>query len=153
MICRPRQHGSSDDHLAIFRLSGNALDQKTLELFLHDHLWTVEEELRMYLGRPPWFDFALCFAVGEIVRDFQRYKAARNGVGLWIRQRARQAAETLEPTLARRHTENGFVKFNGCETLEALVGSVLQTERSLYWEEFRLPTPLFPRRGPLGGSY
>jgi len=38
------------------RLSSNALNQRALEVFLHDYLWIVEEELRMSIGLPPWFD-------------------------------------------------------------------------------------------------
>lgn len=152
MICRPSKHRSRDHHLAVLRLSGNALDQKTLEAFLHDHLWIIEEELRMCIGLPPWFDSALSFLVGGIVRDFARHKAPMKCSAQWIRAKARQATEMLEPTLARHHTRNGFVEFYGCQTLEPLVGSILQRERSLYWEPFRLPTPLSPRCAPLEGS-
>jgi hypothetical protein len=101
----------------------------------------------MCIGSPPWFDSALCFVLAEIVRDFQRHRPARNRPGNWIRRRARQGAEMLERMVTRRHTENSFIKFSGCETFTAVVRSVLESKRSLYWEELR------PMRSRATGRY
>jgi len=141
MICRPRQHPSSDDEFANLRLSRNALNQRVLEVFLHDHVWIVEEELRMCIGLPPWSDAALCFALAEIVRDFADYKLEKNSVAVWTRRKARRVCEDLERTLAERHVMNGIVRFSGCETLEAVVGSILQRKRAFYWEDLRCAEP------------
>ena len=152
MICRPSKRRSSDHHLAILRLSGNAPDQEALEAFLHDHLWIIEEELRTSIGLPPWFDSALSFVVAEIVRDLTRHKAPMKRSARWIRAKARRATEMLEPTLARHRTQNGFVKFSCCESFTAIVGSALERKRSLYWEELRFSQPASPRCEPLGGG-
>jgi hypothetical protein len=144
MICRLSQHPSNDDHLAILRVSRNALDQKALEVFLHDHLWIVEEELRMCIGLPPWFDAALCFVLAEIGQQFAEYKPENNCVAHWTRRKARRICEDLESTLAEHHATNGIVRFSGCETLEAVVRSILQRKRSFYWEGLRLPKFLSP---------
>lgn len=135
------------DQVTIVRLSPD-----TLQSFLDGYLWIIEEELRTCIGLPPWFDSALSFLVAEIVQDFARHKAPVKCSAQGIRAKARRATEMLEPTLARHHTKNGLVEFNGCQTLEALVGSILQRGRSLYWEPFPLPTPLSPRCEPLEGS-
>jgi hypothetical protein len=153
MIYRPRKQRSSDDHLAILRLSSNALNKRALEVFLHGHLWIVEEELRTCIGRPLWFDSALSFLVAEVVRDFARHKAPRKCSAHWIRARARRASQALERTLeVHHHAENGFVKFAGCESFQAVVGSVLERQRSLYWEELRYPVAGSSRREPLEGA-
>jgi hypothetical protein len=152
MICRPRQHRSNDDPPAIFRLSGNALDQKALEVFLHNHLWIVEEELRMCLGRPPWFDFALCFVLTGIVRDLSGYRPQKVSVPRWMREKARQVGTRLERTLAKRHVKNGLITFTEAETFPSLLGSLLERHRPPYWEELRRPKSLGPRRGTLGDS-
>jgi len=145
MISRPRPHRSSDDELAILPLPSNALNQRALEVFLHDHLWIVEEELRMCIGLPPWFDAALCFVLAEIGRHFAEYKPENNCVAHWTRGKARRICEDLESTLAQHHATNGIARFSGCETLEAVVGSILERKRSFYWEELRLPKSLSPR--------
>jgi hypothetical protein len=142
MIYRPRKHRSSDDQLAILRLSSNALNQRALEVFLHDYLWIVEEELRVYIGLPPWFDAAMCFVLAEIGRHFAEYKPENNCVAHWTRRKARRICEDLESTLAEHHATSGIVRFSGCETLEAVVGLILQRKRSFYWEELRLPKSL-----------
>ena len=145
MICRPHPHRSSDDALAILPLPSNALNQMALEGFLHGHLWIVEEELRMCIGLPPWFDAALCFVLAEIGRHFGKYKPENNCIAHWTRRKAKRICEDLESALAEHHATNGTVTFSGCETLEAVVGSILQRKRSFYWEELRLPKSLSPR--------
>jgi hypothetical protein len=131
--------------------STDCLDQNARQSFLDTHLWIVEEELRMYIGRPPWFDSALCFVLVEIVGNFARRKAPRK-CAHWIRAEARRAARTLERTLADRHAKDAFVQFTGCESFQAVVGSVLRRQRSLYWAELRLPKSLSSRCGPLKGA-
>jgi hypothetical protein len=141
MISRLHQHQSSDDPLAILGLSSNALNQTALEV-LHDHIWIVEEELRMCIGLPPWFDGALRFVLAEIACGFAEYKPENNCVAHWTRRKARRICEELESTLTEHHATNGIVRFSGCETLEAVVGSILQRKRSFYWEELRLSKSL-----------
>src|SRR5260221_14694469 len=145
MICRPHPHRSSDDELAILPLPSNALNQRALEVFLHDHLWIVEEELRMCIGLPPWFDAALCLVLTEIGWHFAEYKPGNNCVAHWTRRKARRICEDLESTVAEHHATIGIVRFSGCETLQAVVGSILRRKRSFYWEELRLPKSLSPR--------
>ena len=149
MICRPSKHRSSDHHLAILRLSGNAPDQEKLAAFLHDHLWIIEEELRMCIGLPPWFDSALSFLVGGIVRDFAMQKAPMKRSAQSIRAKAKRAGQRLERTLAEHHGNDGFVHFMGCESFQAVVGSVLERRGSLYWEELRPRKCFSPRSGDL----
>jgi len=135
MICRPSQHPSNDDHLAILRLSGNALHQTALEAFLHDHLWIVEEELRVCIGLPPWFDAALCFVLSEIASDSAKYTPQRRGVEHWVRKRARRATGRLERTIAERHAKSGLVNFALSATLRSLLGSLLERQRSPHWDD------------------
>ena len=120
--------------------------------FLDTHLWLVEEELRTCLGRPPWFDSALCFVAAEILRDFACCKPPKRSVASWIRSRARGACELLELTLPVRRTQNGIVKFTTEETFAALVCSVLQRKRALYWEELHLPKAPLSRCGQCDGE-
>lgn len=150
MICRPSKHRSSDHHLAILRLFGNAPDQETLEAFLHDHLWIIEEELRMCIGLPPWFDSALCFVVAEISRAFANCRPRNASTPQWIREKAKQVGKKLERTLPRRHARNGLVTFEGDATLVSLLGLLLQRPRSLYWEELRGLKSPSPRCRTLG---
>lgn len=150
MICRPRQHCSNNHQLAVFRLSSNDLDQSALEGFLRDHLWIVEEELRTCIGLPPWFNAALCFVLAEIACDSAEYKPGNKCVARWIRRNARRVCQDLERKLADRHAKDGFIKFSGCETFEAVVGSVLERKRSLYWEELRSPKRLYSSRWAAG---
>jgi len=117
------------DQVTIVRLSPD-----TLQSFLDGYLWIVEEELRTCIGLPPWFDSALSFLVAEIVRDFARHKAPMQCSAHWIRAKARRMGQRLERTLAERHAKNGFVDFMGCESFQAVVGSVLERRGSLYWE-------------------
>jgi hypothetical protein len=145
MIHQPHSDCSVTDQGAISCLSSNSLDRAVVQFVVDNHLWIVEEELRMCIGRPLWFDSALPFLVAEVVRDFARHKAPMKCSAHRIRARARRASQALERALAVHHAENGFVKFSGCETLEAVVGSILQRKRSFYWEELRLPKSLSPR--------
>ena len=138
--------------LAMRHLSPDCLDQNALQSFLDTQLWIVEEELRMCIGIPPWFDSVLSFLVVQIVRDLGKHKARRKCSAHWIRAWARRAARTLERTLAECHAENGFIKVAGYESFQAAVGSVLERQRSLYWEELRYPMAGSPRREPLEGA-
>jgi hypothetical protein len=137
--------------VAIRRLSSDCLDQTVLQSFLDTHLWIVEEELRMCIGIPPWFNSALSFLVAEIVREFARRNAPRKCPARWIRASASRASQRLERTLAKRHYKDGFVKFTGCESFQAVVGSVLERQRSLFWEELRRRKPLSSHSPALGG--
>jgi hypothetical protein len=141
MIWRLRRDRSSDDHLAIPRLSGNALDQTALKVLLHDHLSIVEEELRMSIGLPPWSDAALCFVLAEIAHDFTKYTPQNRGVEHWIRKRARHATGRLERTIAERHARDGFVNFTTDATLSSLLGSLLDRYRSPHWDELAWRKP------------
>jgi hypothetical protein len=133
-------------------LSSDCSGQTFVESFLDSHLWVVEEELRMCIGLPPWFDSALGFIVGDIVRDLATRKAQTKCFTARIRAKARRVVQKFDARLAADHTENGFVKVRRCESLQAVVGSVLRRQRSLYWEELCLPKSLSPRCGPLGGA-
>lgn len=130
-------------------LSSDSVDQAVLESFLDAHLWGVEEELRMCVGRPPWFDSALCFVLEEVIRHLAKRNSSKECDTRRVRTKARAVCEEMERTLAVRHAKHGVVNFANDETFEALVCSVLQRKRSLYWEELRRPKPLSPRCGPL----
>jgi len=112
----------------------------------------LEEELRMCIGIPPWFDTALSFLVAQIVQDFGDHKAPRESSARWIRAEARRASQRLERTLAEGHAKDGFVTFNVCESFQAVVCSALERQRSLYWEDIRCLTASSVRRVPLGGT-
>jgi hypothetical protein len=135
MICRPSQHPSSDDQRAILRLSSDPLNQTPLEVLLHDHLWIVEEELRMCIGLPPWFDAALCFVLAEIASDSAKFKPQNRGLAHWIRTKARHATGRLERTLAKHYAKDGFVNFTKGATLPSLLGSLLERHRSPHWDD------------------
>ncbi len=134
------------------RLSLDPCDSQAVQSLLDMHLWIVEEELRMCIGRPLWFDSALSFLVAKVVRDFARNKVSRNCSAHWIRGRARRASQNLERTLSTRHVRDGIMRFTDDETFECIVGSVLERKRSLYWEKFRLPKSRSRYCGPSEGS-
>ena len=133
------------------RLVQSPCDFERIESLLDAHLWIVEEELRMCIGRPPWFDSALCFVSAEIVRDFRSYRPAKKCLGNWIRRRATRASQMLERALATRYTEKGIVKFTNDETFVTFACSVIERKRSLFWEELRLPQTLSLHCGPPRG--
>ena len=134
------------------RLPTRPSDLEPIESLLDAHLWIVEEELRICIGSPPWFDSALAFLLAETVRDLGPFKPRKKWAAHLIRRKARQAADELERTLAERHVQDGIVKFTVCESFKAVVGSVLERQRSLYWEELRLPKSFSSRYGPPGGT-
>jgi hypothetical protein len=125
-------------------------DAEVVVSLLDANLWIVEEELRMCIGLPPWSDAALCFTLAEIVRDFGKYRDQNHHVAEWIRRKARQTGQRLERTLARRHARHGFVHFTENDTLQALVGSLVDRHRSSHWAPAMARNTALVRKGSGG---
>ena len=132
-------------------LPSNYLGQTSLQSFLDSHLWIVEEELRTCIGRPLWFDSALCAVLVEVISDFANHESSKKCDTHSPRAKAREVCVSFERGLAV-HSKHGIIKFANDPTFEALVCSVLQRNRALYWEALRFSKSLSSQCGPLGDT-
>jgi hypothetical protein len=132
---RPAVPTSESKAEVLLHLAANPRDWEAIELLLDTQLWVVQEEVSRCIGRPPWFDSAVCIVLAEIVRRAGGYKPQKQCVAGWIRTEASRVGGTLEWTIPKFHVKDGVVGFARHESFEALLGSLLERHRSQQWDD------------------
>ena len=126
---------------ALASLAETPFDQKALELLVDRYALIIEDEVSLFLGRPPWFDSAVAAVFAGIVRQAPRYDPQNYNAGQWIRAQAMRLARSLAHAIPSVYSKDGGIRFDLEGSLESLVTLILEERRSPFWDDLRPHRP------------